>query len=343
MAGASDVGTTRPGIGRTSFGFAAGSLLFAAATLAYTIHPLQPLPVSNSFVPAVVALSMLVMVRARPDRPEVIGPVMRLVRSVVLALVALAVVVPALIVVTWPSAPVTTAAGRPIQVMTFNIDEGIANGPLDLEEVARTIEAGQPDVVVIEELGRGWAVSGMTDEAEWLRRRLDMPYGWAPANDHQFGNIVLSRLPILDSKALTLPRRDATSSAAWCSSPSIPATGHRSTSSARTSRTVTHRRSRTPGPRRTATSSPSGTVSPAPCSSAISTPTREVPPGWPELDIPLDAGFHTPQDTDHCTMPTSNENCPDWIMASPDAGATRHGRGRSGRSPTDHRTVTFSP
>lgn len=124
VAGARGVESTRPGIGRTSFAFAAGSLLFAVATLAYTIHPLQPLPVSNSFVPAVVALSMLVAVRARPDRPEPMGPAtVRLVRSVVLALVALAVVVPVLIAVTWPSAPVTTAAGRPIQVMTCNIDE----------------------------------------------------------------------------------------------------------------------------------------------------------------------------------------------------------------------------
>ena len=45
---------------------------------------------------------------------------------------------------------------------------------------------------------------------------------------------------------------------------------------------------------------------------------RDVPPGWAELNIPLDAGFHTPQDVDRCTMATSNENCPDWIMASPD-------------------------
>ena len=79
----------------------------------------------------------------------------------------------------------------PLDVVGAGIDDAVAVGPLDLEEVGRTIEAAQPDVVVIEELGRGWAVSGMTDEAEWLRHRLAMPYGWASANDNQFGNIVL--------------------------------------------------------------------------------------------------------------------------------------------------------
>ena len=45
---------------------------------------------------------------------------------------------------------------------------------------------------------------------------------------------------------------------------------------------------------------------------------REVPPGWPELDLVLDAGFVTNQDVDHCTMPTSNQNCPDWIFVTSD-------------------------
>ena len=42
-----------------------------------------------------------------------------------------------------------------------------------------------------------------------------------------------------------------------------------------------------------------------------------VPPGWPELNIPLDAGFTTTQDIDLCTQPTSNQNCPDWIFVGP--------------------------
>jgi len=48
---------------------------------------------------------------------------------------------------------------------------------------------------------------------------------------------------------------------------------------------------------------------------------REVLPGWPELNIPLDAGFRTTQDTVQCTVPTSNQNCPDWIFTSPDLPA----------------------
>ena len=50
----------------------------------------------------------------------------------------------------------------------------------------------------------------------------------------------------------------------------------------------------------------------------LNTYPRQVPPGWPELNLVLDAGFHTTQDLDECAMPTSNTNCPDWIFVSPD-------------------------
>lgn len=186
--------------------------------------------------------------------------------------------------------------------------------------MARTIEAGQPDVVVIEELGRGWAVSGMTDEAEWLRRRLGLPYAWAPANDHQFGNIVLSRLPILDSKALTLPRREGNQQRSAVFLAVDPGDG------APVHIIGTHLENGDPQPFKDARAQAYRDIlaewNGQPRTVFLgdfNTYPREVPPGWPELDIPLDAGFHTPQDTDHCTMPTSNENCPDWIMASPDA------------------------
>lgn len=320
-AGANRGEETSPSLRRTSVAFAAGGLVFAIATLAYTIHPLQPLPVSNRFVAAAVAFTMLLTIRAHPERSDAITPATaRVPRMLASALVALMVVVPLVITVTWPAVETTTATNRPLEVMTFNIDEGIANGPLDLEEVAGTIEKAHPDVVVIEEVGRGWAVSGMTDEAEWLRRRLGLPYGWAPANDNQFGNIVLSRLPILRREALVLPQREGNQQRSALFLTVDPGDG----------KPVliigTHLENGDPQPFKDARAQAYHDIiakwNGQPRTVFLgdfNTYPREVPPGWPELNIPLDAGFHTPQDIDHCTMPTSNQNCPDWIMASPDA------------------------
>ena len=44
------------------------------------------------------------------------------------------------------------------------------------------------------------------DLAEWLSQRLRMPYRFAPAADGQFGNVILSRLPIVRTEAVSLPQ-----------------------------------------------------------------------------------------------------------------------------------------
>ena len=55
---------------------------------------------------------------------------------------------------------------------------------------------------MLEEVGRGWALSGMVDGAAWFSRRLGMDLVWAPAANDQFGNVVLSRLPITSHEVL---------------------------------------------------------------------------------------------------------------------------------------------
>ena len=51
-------------------------------------------------------------------------------------------------------------------------------------------------MVTLQEVTRGWLISGSLDIAEWLSIRLGMPYYYAPAADGQFGNLVLSRITI---------------------------------------------------------------------------------------------------------------------------------------------------
>ncbi|HMM40829.1 MAG TPA: endonuclease/exonuclease/phosphatase family protein, partial [Thermomicrobiales bacterium] len=94
------------------------------------------------------------------------------------------------------------AAGAPIPaeptVMTYNIQNGFsADNHFDLEAQARTIESVHPDVLVLQEIGRGWLVSGGVDEVLWFSQRLGLPYVFASgAGDGLWGNAILSRAPM---------------------------------------------------------------------------------------------------------------------------------------------------
>ncbi len=89
-------------------------------------------------------------------------------------------------------------AGPDLTVMTFNIRAGFAHdGTWSLERTARTIEEQRPDVVVLQEVSRGWLGRTGTDEVLWLRRRLGMQVVFGAATgDGLWGNAVLTRLPV---------------------------------------------------------------------------------------------------------------------------------------------------
>jgi endonuclease/exonuclease/phosphatase family metal-dependent hydrolase len=219
-----------------------------------------------------------------------------------------------LVTVLWPATPSVDIAGRPVRVMTFNIDQGLTLGQLDLEDLARQIESAGPDVIVLEEVGRGWSVSGMTDGAEWFSRRLRMPYVWSPAADGQFGNAVFSRLPITGSDVVALGKGNGTQarSAVFV---------HLDVAGEDLLVIGTHLMNGSQPPMHQSRAEAYATIlerwGGAPNAvflGDLNTYPRQVPPGWPELNLPLDAGFTTTQDIDLCVVPTSNQNCPDWIF-----------------------------
>lgn len=108
-----------------------------------------------------------------------------------------------------PAARAGDTTGFPLRVMTYNLHMGLdLRGDLSLERLAATIEAESPDVVALQEVSRGWVVSGSVDVLAWLARRLDMAYVFAPTADPLWGNAVLSRRPILDHQTFTLPTQD---------------------------------------------------------------------------------------------------------------------------------------
>jgi len=133
-----------------------------------------------------------------------------------------------------PQRPEADRGRRALRVMTYNIRHGQTNAPceeparapgalpapdcgLDLSRVVDVVGAHAPDIVGLQEVDRFWARSAMQDQPALLAEALQMPHACYGANldhgpdehadrPHQYGTLVLSRLPILECGTDRLPR-----------------------------------------------------------------------------------------------------------------------------------------
>jgi len=177
-----------------------GSVAFVALVFAYQVAIEVPLPFSKAFVPAVAAV--VVGLSAVPRRGAVGFAVPARAAAVPLVLLS----VPLLVGLSAPELATSTAKDATVRILTYNIHGGVnVDGQVDPEATALAIEAQRPDVVVLNEVARGWPIFGGLDAAEWLSRRLEMPHLFEPAADLQFGNAILSRLPVIASSGGQLP------------------------------------------------------------------------------------------------------------------------------------------
>lgn len=191
-------GPVRPA--RLAWSFALGSVAFVAVVFAYQVDIEVPLPFSNAFVPAVAAV--VVGLSAVPRRGTFVVPGSARAAAVPLVLLS----VPALVGFSAPELGTSTAEDASVRILVFNIHGGVnVDGQVDPEATALAIEAQRPDVIVLNEVGRGWPIFGTLDAAEWLAQRLEMPYLFEAAADLHFGNAVLSRLPVIASSGGELP------------------------------------------------------------------------------------------------------------------------------------------
>ncbi|GAA0917030.1 endonuclease/exonuclease/phosphatase family protein [Streptomyces rhizosphaericus] len=105
---------------------------------------------------------------------------------------------------------------RPLRVATFNIHHGASPADvLDLDRVARVIQAMRVDVVGLQEVDRFWKRSGFVDQPAWLGERLGMRHAFGANLDldpeepgrprRQYGTAVLSRWPIRSWANTPLP------------------------------------------------------------------------------------------------------------------------------------------
>jgi endonuclease/exonuclease/phosphatase family metal-dependent hydrolase len=118
-------------------------------------------------------------------------------------------ILPLVQTIMWRTPAAVTGQGFPVSIMTYNLHNGFnTKGKLNLEEIAQVIESNNPDIVALQEVSRGWLVSGRADMLTWLSQRLNMPYVSGPTADPFWGNAILSRYPILAYSRYDLPPRD---------------------------------------------------------------------------------------------------------------------------------------
>jgi endonuclease/exonuclease/phosphatase family metal-dependent hydrolase len=104
----------------------------------------------------------------------------------------------------------------PVRLVTFNVHHGVGQDRrFDLPRLAKVLQALDADVLCLQEVDRHFGNrSEGVDEALLLSRALDMQLAWGPAieerrpdggPDREYGNALLSRLPILVSDVHPLP------------------------------------------------------------------------------------------------------------------------------------------
>jgi endonuclease/exonuclease/phosphatase family metal-dependent hydrolase len=116
----------------------------------------------------------------------------------------------------WKPAPGPDQPPIPVRLVSFNTHHGVGEDSRhDLPRLATVLAAADADVICLQEVDRYFGDrSEDVDQALLLSRALDMQLAWGPAIDEpqpgdrpprQYGNALLSRLPILVSDVHPLP------------------------------------------------------------------------------------------------------------------------------------------
>lgn len=109
-----------------------------------------------------------------------------------------------------PAIPLLPSAPT-FRLMTFNIKHAARRGGgTDIGAVARVIRESQADIVTLQEVDKNQLRSAFLDQGAWLARELGMNAVFGPAIERgfgQYGNLLLSRFPIISARTVALPSR----------------------------------------------------------------------------------------------------------------------------------------
>jgi endonuclease/exonuclease/phosphatase family metal-dependent hydrolase len=150
-----------------------------------------------AYLPAVYGATALVAVAAL----LVPGGALPAWRALPIALVPIVVGVPLLALLLTPQSLPTEDPPNTFRVMTYNIHQGFNAGQVpSLDNLVDVITRESPDVLVMQEVVRGWMIDEQHDALSVLAERLRMPYVFAPNIGDLYGNAILSRFPMTDVK-----------------------------------------------------------------------------------------------------------------------------------------------
>ncbi len=304
--------------------------------LLYPLHYEIPLPVDNAWLPGIaVLLACLPLLRRPSDEVAarefaVPSPVHRpavafvLTGSLVLAgMVHVGMVGGSPMPGRDPALTAEPADGSLTRVATVNIGQGqdAATGALAFREMTEAMLDLDADVVAVQEVPRGWPLSSMTDFDAWLRAHTDLTVAYAPAADPQFGNALVSRVPLADVSALDLgqgggAQRRSAISATLPDGLLVYGMHLQARNSAAAEQTRLDQMQQVvddwAGRPRTVLA---GDLNPR---NEYADETETPPKVVTNLEVWLEAGLVTTQPTTSCTEPTSNDNCSDYVFSSSD-------------------------
>ncbi len=99
-----------------------------------------------------------------------------------------------------------------LRVLTYNIHHGEGvDGRLDLERIAAVIRSVEPHIVALQEVDKNVPRSGSVDQPAELARLTGMQsvfFPSIPLNGGEYGNALLTRFPVRESKRHLLPRHN---------------------------------------------------------------------------------------------------------------------------------------
>lgn len=174
-----------------------GWVVFVA--LAFLFYAYYALPQAALVATAIVLVGVLAALPV---------PAPRFGGTGVALIAALGVIVPLVALATTPAATTDTGARASFRLMTYNVHQGFDEGNVPaLDRIADTIRAETPDVVILQEVSRGWMINDQHDVLTVLSERLAMPYVFGPTIGDAYGNAVLSRLPLTEIERFSYPRQ----------------------------------------------------------------------------------------------------------------------------------------
>ena len=157
-----------------------------------------------AYLPAVYAATAVVVVASA----LVPGTDLRPWRTLPIALVPIVVGVPLLALLLSPTPPPPIEPRNTFRIMTFNIHQGFNAGQVpSLDLIVELVARESPDVLLLQEVVRGWMIDQQHDALGVLSERLGMPYVFAPNIGDLYGNAILSRFPMAEVRRVQFARQ----------------------------------------------------------------------------------------------------------------------------------------